>query len=101
MTPSLAPQSVESSHTAPEPSTRPVHVLDRLSDRYPPRLFAEHLMDIFGIHKSRFYELEPAGRFHRFELKPTIGRKAWSRALVQDYLDQVGAFTPKPHGVGR
>lgn len=90
-----AHQFTQSVDTPVVEAPRPAHVLDRLSDRYPARLFACHLMAIFGLHKSRFYQLEPAGRFARFELKPTIGRKAWSRALVQDYLDQVGQFTPK------
>ncbi len=60
---------------------------DRLADRYPPRLLSTHLMRIFGVHKSRFYQLLLAGKFDRFELKPTIGRRAWSRTLVQRYLD--------------
>lgn len=72
---------------------------DRLSDRYPARLTSAHLMAIFSLRKSRFYQLENAKQFRRFELRPAIGRTAWSRALVQAYLDQVGQFAPVPFGV--
>lgn len=59
----------------------------RLADRFPPRLYAEHLKVIFSIGKSQFYALAKAGKFDRFEIRPRIGRTAWSRELVQAYLD--------------
>lgn len=58
-----------------------------LADRFPPRLLAGHMMQIFGIKSSRFYALLQAGKFDRFEMRPVIGRRAWSRELVQRYLD--------------
>lgn len=69
---------------------------DRLIEHFPARLVAADLMVIFGIGKSQFYRLESAGRFQRLELRPRIGRKAWSRTLVQDWLDQAGAFARGP-----
>lgn len=52
----------------------------------PARLTATDMMRIFQIHKSRFFKLAKQGRFDRFELTPTIGRRAWSGVLVADYL---------------
>lgn len=62
----------------------------RVGDPLPARLLATDLMRIFGIKHARFYELLAAGRFDRFELKPTIGRRAWSGRLVQAHLDGEG-----------
>lgn len=53
---------------------------------FPLRLSAEHMQRIFGYQKSRFYELLERGCFDVFELRPTIGHRAWSRELVARYL---------------
>jgi hypothetical protein len=58
----------------------------QVGESIPARCYAADLMRIFGIKKSRFYELQQAGRFDRFELRPTIGRKAWSGELIAAYL---------------
>lgn len=63
----------------------------RVGDQLPARLLADDLMRIFGIKAARFYQLVAAGRFDRFEIRPTIGRKAWSGKLLQAYLSQEGS----------
>lgn len=63
----------------------------RLGDPLPLRCLPEHLQAIFQIGPSRFYALVKAGRFDRFELRPRIGRRAWSGKLLQRYLDQEGS----------
>ena len=56
--------------------------------RLPLRLTAQQMMQIFAIEKSHFYALVAAGEFDHFELKPRLGRRAWSGALVQQYLER-------------
>jgi hypothetical protein len=85
-------QAIDPLTEQPHDGDQPVQ---RLSDRYGLRLCARDLMEIFEIGAARFYELENAKRFQRFELKPVIGRKAWSREAVQRYLDRVGEFAPE------
>lgn len=63
----------------------------RAGDALPARLYAEDMMRIFNLKKSRFYELAKRGRFERFEQRPAIGRPSWSGALVQKYLDGEGS----------
>lgn len=53
----------------------------------PARLLANDLMRLFGIQHARFYQLLAEGKFDRFEIRPTIGRRAWSGRLVSAYLD--------------
>lgn len=53
----------------------------------PRRLTARHMMQIFNVGTSRFYGLVAQGRFDRFEIRPRVGRMAWSGALVEKYLD--------------
>jgi hypothetical protein len=84
-------QALEMPDLDTEDVARPPHVIGRLADRYPPRLTTFHLMEIFEIKRSWFSELLRRGKFDRFLLRPTIGRRAWSRELVQRYLDQAGA----------
>jgi hypothetical protein len=62
----------------------------RVGEALPARLFAPDLMQLFGIKHARFYQLQKAGRFDRFEIRPTIGRRAWSGKLVMAYFDQEG-----------
>lgn len=62
----------------------------RVGEPLPARLFAADLMRIFNIKQARFYELLKLGRFDRFELRPTIGRRAWSGKLVMAYLNAEG-----------
>lgn len=84
-------QRLEHAELTAEEIARPPHVVGRLADRYPPRLTTFHLMEIFEIKRSWFSELLRRGKFDRFLLRPTIGRRAWSRELVQRYLDQASA----------
>lgn len=53
----------------------------------PARLTAVDMMGIFNVKKTRFYELQTAGKFRRFELRPKVGCTAYSGRLVQRYLD--------------
>jgi hypothetical protein len=53
----------------------------------PRRLTAKHMMQIFEVKQARFYQLTAQGKFDRFELRPRVGRMAWSGALVEKYLD--------------
>ena len=55
--------------------------------RLPRRLTAKQMMEIFNVRQARFYALVAQGRFDRFEIRPRIGRMAWSGALVEKYLD--------------
>lgn len=50
---------------------------------FPIRLYAGHMAEILGISLNAFYKLEAKGEFTEFEHKPRIGRKTWSRDLVQ------------------
>jgi len=68
----------------------------RVGDALPARLYSDDLMRIFGIAKSRFYVLQARGAFDRFQLKPTIGRRAWSGKLVQAYLDGEAPAVKRP-----
>lgn len=77
----------EAADVARQDLPRPPHVVDRLADQYPARLTSKHLMAIFQVKQSWFSELLKRGKFDRFEIRPTIGRRAWSRELVQRYLD--------------
>jgi transcriptional regulator with XRE-family HTH domain len=52
----------------------------------PPRLTAHHMQRLFEIRSSRFYVLLNQGKFDRFEILPRVGRRAWSRDLVEKYL---------------
>lgn len=77
---------------APSSSEQPEgdrHISDQLvqvGDVLPARLLAPDMQRIFRISRARFYALAARGKFDRFELKPTIGRRAWSGALVMTYL---------------
>lgn len=53
----------------------------------PRRLTAADMMQIFEVKQARFYQLVAQGTFDRFELRPRVGRMAWSGALVEKYLD--------------
>lgn len=60
----------------------------KVGETLPARLLPIDLMQLFGIKPSRFYQLLAQGRFDRFELKPTIGRRAFSGKLLQAYFEQ-------------
>lgn len=81
-----APSPVEQPHSDREIVTRQRY---RVGDVLPARLFAADLMWLFDIKAARFYELKQAGRFDRFQLKPTVGRVAWSGAKVAAYFAAV------------
>jgi hypothetical protein len=62
----------------------------------PPRVEAadrdtamtpRELRDALRLAESTFYAYQAAGKFDRFELKPRIGPRRYSRKLVQQYLD--------------
>lgn len=59
----------------------------RVGGHLPRRLTAADMMQIFQVGRSRFYALVDQGKFDRFELRPRIGRMAWSGELVEKYLD--------------
>jgi hypothetical protein len=62
----------------------------KVGEALAARLNAQDLMDIFRIKQSQFYKLRKAGRFDRFELRPTIGRRAWRGKLVLAFLNAEG-----------
>lgn len=84
---------LESCASTSEQPLRDDHVSDeprdvlRVGDPLPARLTSRDLMRIFEIKPSQFYNLQAQGKFDRFELRPTIGRRAWSGKLVQKFLD--------------
>lgn len=70
--------------------TRPawaVHDRYQAGDPIPARLYAADLMWLFAIRSAWFYQLRKVGRFDRFELRPTIGRRCWSGKLVAAYFE--------------
>ena len=82
-------QALQASPADSQVGERPVDVTARslqVGDRLPARLRASDMCRIFEIGSSRFYVLVNAGRFDHFELRPRIGRRAWSGALVEKYL---------------
>lgn len=48
----------------------------------PPELCAK-----LRLAKGTFYNYQAAGKFERFELRPRIGPRRYSRKLVRLYLD--------------
>lgn len=91
----------ETPQVQPQEDARPADVPRRITDlaQFPLRLGPKELQRIFEIKKSRFAQLKKAGRFDRFLLLPRIGHDAWSRELVQRYLDgDVSARKFAPHG---
>ena len=44
------------------------------------------LMEIFGIKASQYTRLHKAGAFDGFKVKPAIGRRCFSGALVLRYV---------------
>ena len=49
---------------------------------------------IFGYSASRFYELNRAGAFDAFKVKPAIGPRCFSGTLVTKYLNGDPVFQP-------
>lgn len=64
-----------------------VHDRYVVGDPMPARLLAEDLMWLFNIRSARFYQLHAQGRLDRFELRPLIGRRAWSGKLVAAHFE--------------
>lgn len=65
------------------------HVLERpfqITDSYPDVMTPADMQRAFRIGETRFYALLKRGVFDRFEIRPPIGRRAWSGALVANYL---------------
>lgn len=54
------------------------------------RLTAADMMRVFCLKKTAFYQLLAIGRFNPFEIRPRIGKRAWSAKKVQAYLDGDG-----------
>jgi hypothetical protein len=50
-------------------------------------LTPDELRDALQLKQSTFYKHQSLGRFERFELRPRIGPRRYSRKLVQQYLD--------------
>lgn len=82
----LVPQTEQ---LQPQQGPGAVHVADRVVDlsQFPLRMHAADLMRVFEIKHARFYQLLKVGKFDRFEITPRIGHRAFSRTLVQRYLD--------------
>lgn len=59
----------------------------RVGEPLPARCLQEDLMRIFQIQRTQFYRLVKAGKFDRFEIRPRIGRRAWSGKLIERYLN--------------
>jgi len=55
----------------------------------------DELRQALRISVSGFYKFQAQGRFESFELKPRIGKRRYSRKLVQQYLD---CEQPQPRG---
>jgi hypothetical protein len=55
-------------------------------DDYPERLFAPEMAAIYRVSLKRFYALADEGAFLFAEIKPRIGRKAWSRERVRQHF---------------
>lgn len=78
-------------HPAGEPQARQAPT-DVLTGRYqvgqalPLRLTAGDMCRVFNIRHARFAVLVKAGHFDRFEILPTIGKRAWSGVKVSKYL---------------
>lgn len=58
----------------------------------PSRMLPQDMMRAFHVKQARFYALVQQGKFDRFELRPRIGRRAWSGRLVQEYFDQIASI---------
>jgi|GEM_PF-7010668 len=58
----------------------------RTIDSYPIKLHAHHMAEIFDVSLKRFYALDAEGAFLFAQLRPRIGRKAWSRDRVAAYF---------------
>jgi hypothetical protein len=52
----------------------------------PDRLFAPDMARIFRVSLARFYKLDARGEFLWAEMRPRIGRKAWSKGRVVAYF---------------
>lgn len=50
---------------------------------FPIRLYARHMSAILGVSLKQFYKLESRGSFVFAQHKPQVGRKTWSRDLMQ------------------
>lgn len=59
----------------------------QIGDELPLRLTVRQMCRVFAISPSQFHRLERQGKFSRFELKPRIGKKAWSGKLLSAYLN--------------
>jgi len=72
----------------------------KVGDPLPAVLVVHDLADLLGIGLSRAYELENAGEFVMFELKPRVGKRVrYSGKKVQAWLD--GTDLTEPLSAGR
>lgn len=92
----MSPERALQSSDAPiEEPARDTHAADRIfqvGDVLPRSMGVAAMCKAFAINgrpmdRSTFHRHERAGKFERFELRPQIGRKAWSGTLVARYLD--------------
>lgn len=88
----MGPHSQIHAHESrePEQDTRPVEVADRpftISEPLPKRLTVTDMQRAFRVKSSTFYALLAQGKFDRFEILPRIGKRAWSGAKVNRYLE--------------
>ena len=58
----------------------------RVGEHLPAALTREELMELLGLRKSRFYVLQQQGVFDRWRLRPALGRRVYSGALVERWL---------------
>lgn len=63
----------------------------QITDSYPDLMTPADMQRAFRISSGTFYTLLGRSVFDRFEIKPAIGRRAWSGALVADYIRSGGS----------
>lgn len=64
--------------------------LFHVGDAYPDVMTPVDMQRAFRISKATFYEAVHRGVFDRFELRPQIGDRAWSGALVAEHIRTAG-----------
>lgn len=76
----------EPAATGAEQADRDANVAHRALDTYPERLFAHDMAAIYRVSLNQFYRLNAAGAFLFAEMRPRVGRMAWSRERVQQHF---------------
>jgi hypothetical protein len=77
-------------HADVQPGPDPRAIPFRVGDAYPDVMTPEEMQQAFRIKRAKFYQLVKRGIFDRFEIKPRIGHRAWSGALVAEHIRSAG-----------